>query len=865
MSGDPQRHERLAEIYGVVFRLGPDERRRVLDAECADDPGLRAEVERLLAASNRDDILADEAVEAGSQFTPLVSGDALASGPEIRGYRVLGLLGEGGMGAVYEAEQERPHRRVALKVIRSGLVTRSLLARFRREAEVLGRLNHPGIAQIYEVGVGEAGGRQLPYLAMELVEGVSVTAYAEANKLGTRDRLELACRICEAVEHAHQRGVIHRDLKPANILVDASGRPKILDFGVARLTDSDVLVTTLQTEAGQIVGTAGYMSPEQATGNPDDLDTRSDIYSLGVVIFELLAGRLPISVERLPLPDAIRAIRETEATRIGSVNTALRGDVDTILAKALERDKARRYQSASELGGDIRRFLDDQPIVARPPSTFYQLVKFTRRNRVLVASTAAVILALAVGLVAATVSLSRERQAKADMQAALTSESKARGQAEESLERARGSSKFLEHILLGLGPDEAKGRDTALLEAMLMQAESSLDDEVANPAVRADMLTIMGRTHHAIFEYEQAARLLDKAHDLYDTLEPDDPAASTEATLVRADAHRQLGENDIAEKLLDEAIETYRASGDSVLQSQAARQLAELKMDAGQWDRALELIEDSLTLTTDVPDIDLGRIEMMHGAILRRLRRLEEARAAYDHSLSLFRGVDAKIESGIVLNSLAVLARDEGRLEDAEKLYRESIDLRRSVDPRPNPNVAVGLSNLGRLLLTLDRVDEAKETLEQSLQMHIDLYGKDHYTVAFPSMSLGEVYGRLGDHDRAVDLADRGVKLLETQFGTDNPTCMAAMTRSAQALEAAGRHAESEAAFRRCLELLAAASYDPAPHMLPVQRGLGEALLNQGRKDEARAAFEAALQAAGAQEDAASELQALIERCGNTN
>ena len=314
--------------------------------------------------------------------------DAAPLPPMIGRYRILRLLGEGGMGAVYEAEQESPQRTVALKVIRAGYANSEMLRRFENETQALGRLQHPGIAQIYDAGTAETPFGRQPYFAMELVRGETLLRYCDAHKLNVPQRLELMAKICDAVQHAHQRGLIHRDLKPANIVVDESGQPRILDFGVARLTDSDAQATR-QTDVGQLIGTLAYMSPEQVLGDPQEIDTRSDVYALGVVLFELLAGKGPYAVGR-QIHEAMRAIREDEPTMLRVVNRTYRGDIETIVGKALEKDKTRRYGSAAELAADIRRHLHDEPIVARPPTTTYQIQKFARRNKVLVTGVAAV-------------------------------------------------------------------------------------------------------------------------------------------------------------------------------------------------------------------------------------------------------------------------------------------------------------------------------------------------------------------------------------------------------------------------------------------------------------------------------------------
>ena len=330
--------------------------------------------------------------------------------PQIPRYQIGRLIGVGGMGAVYEAEQQQPRRTVALKIIRPGKATRRLVRRFRDEAEALGRLQHPGIAQIYDLGMTESDGTAAPrpFFVMELVRGPggetapTITEFARTHRLTVRQRLELVAQVADAVHHAHQKGIIHRDLKPANILLGESGQPKVLDFGVARVTDSDVQATTAhgETNVGQIIGTLPYMSPEQAGGEVAQLDTRSDVYALGVLCYELLADRLPYQLGRLMLHEAVRVIREEEPTRLSTVDRTLRGDVETIVSTALAKEKERRYQSAAEMAADVRRFLRDEPLAARKAGTWYQLSRLARRNKALVVGVAAVFAALVLGLAA---------------------------------------------------------------------------------------------------------------------------------------------------------------------------------------------------------------------------------------------------------------------------------------------------------------------------------------------------------------------------------------------------------------------------------------------------------------------------------
>jgi WD40 repeat protein/predicted Ser/Thr protein kinase len=388
--------ETVEALFQQALDLDPQRRGAFLDEQCGGDLDLRAAVEELLQFDAKAQSVPDFLRSPAAAVRAALPLRAEAMPASFGRYRILRLYGEGGMGTVYEAEQDNPRRTVALKVIRPGLVSPEHVKRFGHEAQILARLQHPGIAQVYEAGIG-ADGR--PFFAMEFIRGMPLDEYAISRDLDAAARLELLARVCDAVQHAHDRGVIHRDLKPGNILVDESGQPKVLDFGVAHVTAADLLTTLSRTQAGQLLGTLSYMSPEQIAADPTGLDGRSDVYTLGVILFELLAHRLPYHLEQLPVHEVARVIQLEEPSRLGSIDALYRGDVEIMVAKALEKDKARRYASAGDLASDIRRYLRGEAILARPAPALYQLRKFARRHKGLVAGVSGIFAALLVGTI----------------------------------------------------------------------------------------------------------------------------------------------------------------------------------------------------------------------------------------------------------------------------------------------------------------------------------------------------------------------------------------------------------------------------------------------------------------------------------
>ncbi|MBO6513262.1 MAG: protein kinase [Phycisphaerales bacterium] len=799
---DEHQYQRIREVFQQVCDLSAEEQAHTLEALCLDDTELRDAVERLLTAI--DD--ADDSDLDPEQF------EYAERAPVIDGYTILRLLGEGGMGSVYEAEQLQPTRRVAIKVLRLGHATKALKRRFQLEAEALARLKHPGIAQVYEVGIDQKFGQ--PYIAMELVEGPTLSEYSRKNNLGVRAILELTIKLCGAVDHAHERGVIHRDLKPGNILIDDSGNPKILDFGIARVTEQDVRAVTLNTEVGQIIGTLAYMSPEQASGDPTQIDFRSDVYSLGVLLFEMLTGQLPYDTGKMQLAEALMVVRDHEPTRVSSLDTSFRGDIDTIITKALERDPDRRYQSAFELRNDLQRHLDDEPILARPQSVSYQLEKFAKRNKGFVASVCIVIFLLTAGVVSLSIALQRE--------------SEARRSAEESLERYAAAYEFVDEIFLGLDPKQTENKDTELLSMMLHRAEDRARTGIEIPIVRAEILTLIGQTYSAVFEYERAIAVLKEAIEIIESTSPIDNEQVHQAQSVLAASFHKLGQYERSEHYFQQMLEHERVHGDVEQLSITLRQYSEMIMDTGRFEEALGLIEEAFVTFDQHSALETGRQHQQLAAVLRRLGRYDEASESYLVALEQFSNVGADIESSITLNSLAIMARRNGNLINSERYYAESIALRESADRRVNPDTAATYSNLGRLYNEMGRYEDAVRVLGVSINLHLELFSTDHPNLTYPRLALAEAYRRSGSFQNALEQIQLAHALATTSFSDGHPLTILVETefghihRQQQDYEMANRK------YEVALELVETHAQGNLAYALPIWDGYTQSALEFG-------------------------------------
>ncbi|MDP6478568.1 MAG: tetratricopeptide repeat protein [Phycisphaerales bacterium] len=803
--------EDIEAIFEEVRHAPPDRRMEVLAARCGNDADLREELESLLSFHDRASVAVDHPPSVAPAIATMQ--ERLGMPEHIGGCEILDILGSGGMGVVYLAQQHEPVRRqVAIKVIKAGMDTEAVIRRFEAERQALAVMDHPGIATVFDAGVTE-GGR--PFFIMEYVRGVAITTYCDEHQLTLNERIDLFCQVCQAVQHAHAKGVIHRDLKPANILVGDDGdhpRCKIIDFGVAKATGEGSGHSLLMTQHGAIIGTPAYMSPEQATVESRDIDTRSDVYSLGVVLYELLTGSLPFDPQTLQeagLAEIQRIIREEDPprpstrlttsdpqhrTETRSLERRIRGDLDWIIMRCLEKQRSRRYDSVSEIARELERYKASEPVEAGPPTMRYRAGKFARRHGGAIAAVVAVAIVLIAGVIGTSIGLLRTGNALELAETARAREAAERTRAETQLSRLEQVNRFLnDDLLSAVAPsgNDGRGVDVTVLE-VLDVASVRLDGRFAgDPVVEAALRETIGRTYLALGRFAEASPHLIAAESLNRDIEGDAGVSTLRLSMLLALLDRETGRYAEAEQRLRQVL-TMIDSASGRPWFEAHHRLGRLLAQSTRYAEAVPVLEAALAAGRslwgqDEPIVLATQCSLV--TAMQRSGRVDEAKAQVT---ALVRWLEAQPPSDmdpvVRIRVLATIADDHFFREELEaglRWYTEVVDLRREVLGDSHPQTIGSLAHLGSVYHQLGRLAEAAELLEEAVPALVAAHGNTNLYVLAMRNNLAEVYTDRGELKKARTLYEAVLEDGASVLPTDHEYMVA-----------------FRAGHRRCLERL---------------------------------------------------------------